>query len=91
MTSSKASFKSNSFEMNEFSNKQMKKINLASNEISLHFETVLELESRELLPTVHLDFSWTLKISDQQNDWFAKASDSLGSSQTVPRVAMYTS
>ena len=77
--------------MNEFSNKQMKKINLASNEISLHFETVLELESRELLPTVHLDFSWTLKISDQQNDWFAKASDSLGSSQTVPRVAMYTS
>ena len=40
-------------------------------------------EANCLSPTVQLDFSWSLKISDQQNDWFARPSEYMGSSQSA--------
>ena len=33
-------------------------------------------ESSSLSPTVQLDFSWTLEMSDRQNDQFASTSNS---------------
>ena len=54
MTSSRGSFKANSFEMNEFPNQPLKEINSAFDKISLLFQTVLESEARSLLPTVQL-------------------------------------
>ena len=50
--------------------------------ISLHFQTDW-LEANCLSPTVQLDFSWTLEMSDQQNDWLSRPSESLKSSLTV--------
>ena len=61
MTSSRASFKGNSFEMNQFPYQSLKRINSAFNKISLLFQTVLESEAKSLLPTVQLDFSWILE------------------------------
>ena len=46
----------------------------------LHLQTVLESEARIFLPTVQLDFSWTLEMSDRQNDRLARPSGSLKSS-----------
>ena len=66
--------------MNEFPNQLLKKINPDFDKISLLFETVLESEVRSLLLTLQLNFSWTLKISDWQNDRFAGPSDSLSNS-----------
>ena len=75
-----SSFKVNSFEMIQFPNQPLKKINCASDKISLLLQTVLESEARIFLQTVQLDFSWTLEMSDRQNDRFARPSDSLKSS-----------
>ena len=55
----------------------IKKINRAFDKISLLFQTVLELKAKRLLQTVQLEFSWTLEMSDRQNDRFARLSDSL--------------
>ena len=74
------SFKANSLEMIQFPNQPLKSFNRAFDKISLCFETILEPGTKRLLPTVQLDYSWTLKMSDQQNDWFARPSDSLKSS-----------
>ena len=79
MTSYRNSFKVNSFEMIQFPNQPLKKINCASDKISLLLQTVLESEARIFLPTVQLDFSSTLKMPDQQNDRFARLSDSVKS------------
>ena len=79
MTSYRGSFKDNSFEINQFSNQPLKIIVL-SLKIILLLQTVLESEARSLLPTDQLDFSWTLEMSDRQNNWFAGPSYSLGSS-----------
>ena len=57
MTSSRASFKGNSFEMNQFPYQPLKRINSAFDKISLLSQTVLEPEAKSLLPTVQLDFS----------------------------------
>ena len=83
MTSSRGSFKANFFEMTQIPNQPVKIINRAFDKISLLFQTVLESEARNLSPTVQLDFSWTLQITDQQNARFARASDSLRSSQST--------
>ena len=57
--------------------------------ISLHSLAASWLESGSLSPTVqlhfskltlHMDFTWTLEMSDRQNDRFARTSDSLSSS-----------
>ena len=47
--------------------------------ISLVFQTVLESEARSRLPTVQLEFISIPKMSDRQNDWFARPSESLKS------------
>ena len=57
MTLSRGYFKANSFEMNEFPNQLLKKINPDFDKISLLFETVLESEVRSLLLTLQLNFS----------------------------------
>ena len=57
--------------MIQFPNQPLKKINCAFDKISLLLQTVLESEVRSFLPTVQLDFNWTLEMSDRQNDWFA--------------------
>ena len=80
MASSRGSFQANSFEMNQLPNQPLKKINRAFDKISLLFQTVLELEAKILLPTVQLDFSWTLQMSDRQNDQFERPSECLSSS-----------
>ena len=80
MTSSIGSFKTNSLEMMQFPNQPLKNFNRAFDKISLLFQTVLELEAKSLIPSVQLDFSWTLKMSDRQNDWFARPSNSLKNS-----------
>ena len=56
--------------MNEFPKQPLKKINPAFDKISLLFQAVLESEARSLLPAVQLDFSWTIQMSDRQNDRF---------------------
>ena len=56
------------------------KINRAFDKISLLFQTVFELEAKSLLSTVQLEFSWTLEMSDRQNDRFARLSGSLKNS-----------
>ena len=80
MTSYRNSFKVNSFEMIEFPNQVLNKINCVFDKISLLLQTVLKSEAKSLLPTFQLDFSSTLKMPDQQNDRFARPSDSLKSS-----------
>ena len=80
MTSCRNSLKVNSFEMIQFPNQPLKKINCAFDKISLLLQTVLESEARRFLPTVQLDFSLTLEMPDRQNDRFARPSDSLKSS-----------
>ena len=77
MASSRGTFKTNSLEMNQLPNQALKKINRAFDKISLLFQTVLELKAKSLLQTVQLEFSWTLEMSDRQNDRFARLSDSL--------------
>ena len=66
--------------MIQFPNQPLKKINCAFDKISLLLQTVLESEVRSFLPTVQLDFNWTLEMSDQQNDWFARTFHNLSSS-----------
>ena len=78
MTSYRNSFTVNSFEIIQFPNQPLTKINCAD-EISLLLQTVLESEANSLSPTVQLDFSWTLEMSDRQNDLFARPSDTLKS------------
>ena len=65
MTSSRASFKGNSFDMNQFSYQSLKINKSAFDKISLLFQTVLESEANSLSSTVQLDFSWALKMSDR--------------------------
>ena len=57
MTSYKNSFKVNSFEMIQFLNQLLKKINSSFDKSSLFLQTLLELEARSFVPTVQLDFS----------------------------------
>ena len=83
MTSSRGSFKANSFEINEFRNQPSKKINPAFHKINLLFQTVLKSEGGSLLPTVQLDFSWALEMSNRQNDRLARPSDSLSNSMST--------
>ena len=66
MTSSRGSVKANSYKMSEFPNQQFKK-NPVFEKINRLFQIVLKSEDRSFLPTVHLDFSWTLQMSDRQN------------------------
>ena len=77
MLSSRNSFKVNSFEMIHLTNQPLEKINCAFDKISLLLQTVFESEARNFLPTFKLDLSWALKMSDQQNDWFARPCDTL--------------
>ena len=62
--------------MHEFPNNPLKKIIPAFDEIRLVFQTVLESEARNLLLSVQLEFSCSLKMSDRQNDRFARPSES---------------
>ena len=48
--------------------------------VTLHYETAPSSEATSVSPTAQLDFSWTLQISDRQNDWFARPSQCLSSS-----------
>ena len=57
MTSYKNSFKVNSFEMIQFLNQLLKKINCSFDKSSLLLQTLLELEARSFVPSVQLDFS----------------------------------
>ena len=50
--------------MNEFPNQPLKQINIAFKKISLFFQTALESEARFVLPTVQLDVSSTVEMSD---------------------------
>ena len=59
MTSSRGSFKSNSFEINIFPYLPLKRINSAFDKIGLFFQTVLQSEAKSLLRPVQLDFIWT--------------------------------
>ena len=63
--------------MNEFPKQLLKKISNEIHNISLLFHTVLESEDSSLSPTVQLDCSLTLEMSDQQNKRLAKPSDIL--------------
>ena len=87
MTSSRTSFKRNSSEINQFPYQLLKKINSAFDKISQLFQTVLKSEAKTLLQTVQLDFSWGLEMSDQQNDRFARLSDSLKSSVSTISIS----
>ena len=57
-----------------------KNIHCLLSKISLHFLTVSWSETSSYLPTVQLDFSWVLEMSNRQNDRFAWTSDNLNSS-----------
>ena len=71
-------------EQNEsISNQPLKTLMLLSKKIACFFQTVLESETRSLLPTVWLDFSSTLDMSDRQIDQFARPSDSLSNSLNI--------
>ena len=65
--------------MIEFPNQALNKINCVFDKIILLLQTVLESEAKSLLPSFQLDFSSTLKMPDQQNDRFARLSDSVKS------------
>ena len=65
--------------MIEFPNQTLNKINCVFDKIILLLQTVLESEAKSLLPSFQLDFSSTLKMPDQQNDRFARLSDSVKS------------
>ena len=56
---------------------------MVSIKLACFFKAVLESEPRMFLPTVQLDFSWTLEMSDRQNHRFARTSDSLSSSMSA--------
>ena len=62
--------------MIQLPNQPLMKIYCAFDKISLLLQTFLESEARNFLPTFQLDFSWTLKMSNRQNDWFARPSHS---------------
>ena len=47
---------------------------------SLHSLTASLPEASRLSPTVQLDISWTLEMSNRQNNWFTRPSESLSSS-----------
>ena len=64
MTSFRGSFKANFSEMNEFPKQLFKKISNEIHNVSLLFHTVLESEESSLSPTVQLDCSLTLEMSD---------------------------
>ena len=49
----------------------------------MHFLTASLSEASILSPTVQLDFTWTLEMSDWQNDWFGSPSGSLRNSLTT--------
>ena len=68
--------------MDEFPKQPLKKFNNNFDKISLLFETVFNSEARSVLPTVQLDFSWTLKMFDGQNNWFPRTSEGLSISQS---------
>ena len=49
--------------MDEFPKQPLKKINNNFERISVLFQAVFESEAKSLLPTIQLDFSWTLEMS----------------------------
>ena len=49
--------------MDKLPKQPLKKFNNNFDKIKLLFQTVFEWKTRSLLPTVQLDFSWTLKMS----------------------------
>ena len=51
------------------------KIDYPLSQISLHYRTVID-QRLSLSTTIQLEFSWTLQMSDPQNDRFTKPSDS---------------
>ena len=53
----------------------------------LLFQTNLESKARGFLPTIQLDFTWTIEMSDRQNDRFASPSDGLSNSFSTMRKA----
>ena len=57
-----------------------KKINCCLSKISLHSLTASWLEASSFSRNVQLAFRWSLEMSHQQNDWFARGSDSLSNS-----------
>ena len=65
--------------MIQFPNQPLKKINCAFDKLSLLLQTVLESEARGFLAAVQLDFSWTLAMSDRQNNRLGRPSHSLKS------------
>ena len=48
--------------------------------IGLNCLTVYWSEANSVLPTVYLNFSWTLEMSERQNNWFLRVSVCLSSS-----------
>ena len=57
-----------------------KKVYCSLFKFSLHSLTASWSEASNLSTNVQLDFSWTLEISDQQNDRFARPTNSLSNS-----------
>ena len=86
MAWSRSSFKTNSFEMNEIWTKPLKE-NCTFGKICLLFQTVLESEATSLSPTVHLDFSWTLKISVWSTKWSVRKA--IWESEEFPEYHVY--
>ena len=65
-----------------FKVRHSKKFHCPLSKIRLHYQTDWS-EAKSYSPTVQLDFSWTLEMSDRQNDGFDGLSDSLRSSLTT--------
>ena len=66
--------------MNQFWNYALKNVYCPLTNITLHSLAASWSETSSLSPNVQLDFSWTLEMSDRENDRFARTSGSLSSS-----------
>ena len=62
-----------------FEIRHCKKAHFLLFKLRFHSLTTSLSEYSSLSPTAQLDFSWILEMSDQQNVWFARPSDSLSS------------
>ena len=70
-----------------FQIRHCEKVHCPLSKASLHSLIAFWPKASRRSSTVQLDFSWTLEMSDRQNDWFARPSDSLKSSLAT----LYTS
>ena len=68
------------FFTNKFLNKLFKKFHCDLSKINLHNQTVIDQQVKSPSPTVQLDFSWTLKMSDRWKDLLTRSSECLSSS-----------